>query len=230
MSDIALVVIARHPEKGKVKTRLARSIGDEATLHLYRAFLTDLARRFTNWNTCDLHWAYTPTDADFDCDLASLSAVDAGWWDSFPQQGDALGERLHHIFHTTGDRHYQRTLVIASDSPHISRAIIDQAVQALDNADVVLGPAEDGGYYLIGMRKPHDLFTGIPMSTSVVLQMTIEKALSQRLSVHLLESLFDVDELPDLQRLSQLLEEVPELAPATSACLTRLNITRGEFV
>ena len=98
-------------------------------------------------------------------------------------------------------------------------AIIDRARAALDEADVVLGPAEDGGYYLIAMCRPYDVFTGIPMSTSAVMRMTIELAESQGLTVHLLEPLLDIDELPDLLRLAQMLEADCSLAPATAAHL-----------
>jgi rSAM/selenodomain-associated transferase 1 len=222
MSDTALVIMARYPEQGKVKTRLAHSLGDEATLNLYQAFLADLARRFANWS-CDLHWAYTPANSEFAtlATILALSYTSSG--QCFPQQGHDLGERLHHVFRTTQVRHYPYTIVISSDSPHISRATIMQARQALETVDVVLGPAEDGGYYLVAMREPHDVFSGIPMSTEVVLQMTIAKAQSQGLSVHLLEPLFDVDELPELLRLAQLLQRNSSLAPATAAQLAYLT-------
>src|SRR5205085_3096355 len=119
-----------------------------------------------------------------------------------PQQGPELGARLHQVFRWTCTQGFERTIVIGSDSPHISHEIIVNAQAALDKADVVLGPADDGGYYLIAMRKPYDVFSGIPMSTAVVTTMTIAAAQRQGLTVHLLESLFDVDELPDLLRLA----------------------------
>ena len=142
---------------------------------------------------------------------------------AFPQQGIGLGARLHHVFRWTCDREYQRTIVIASDSPHIGLKIIAQARNALDKADVVLGPADDGGYYLIAMRRPYDVFRDIPMSTSMVAQMTIELAESQGLKVYTLENLFDVDELPDLLRLAKLLEADSSLAPATATCLATIK-------
>jgi rSAM/selenodomain-associated transferase 1 len=222
MSDTALVIMARYPEKGKIKTRLARSIGDDATLHLYQAFLCDLARRFANW-TCDLHWAYTPTEYDFAAFVATLVPEHAERMSVFPQQGPDLGPRLHQVFHTLWMRQFHGTIVIGSDSPQISRATILQAQHALETVDVVLGPAEDGGYYLIAMHEPHDVFSGIPMSTEVVLKMTIEKAEKQKLSVHLLEPLFDVDEQPDLLRLAELLQKDSTLAPYTATCLAGIK-------
>lgn len=224
MSDTALVVMARYPEAGKTKTRLARTIGHDETVRLYRAFLTDLAQRFAG-QSCDLHWAYTPAEVDYHAFVATLAPAFAQHMRCFPQQGADLGARLLNAFKWTYERQFERTIVTGSDSPQISLAIIAHAREALDEADVVLGPALDGGYYLIAMCKPYDVFSSIPMSTSVVLQRTIELAERQGLSVRLLEPLFDIDELPDLLRLAQLLEADRTLAPVTAAYLaTRRNI------
>jgi uncharacterized protein len=218
MSDTALAIVARYPEAGRTKTRLARAIGNEEAAELYRSFLTDLARRFAG-ATLDLHWAFTPPEVDYQTFAATLAPSLAQYMACFPQQGDDFGTRLHNVFKWTAARRYPSTVLIGSDSPHISREIVAKAREALGEADVVLGPAEDGGYYLLAMREPYDVFSGIPMSTSVVLQMTIEMAERQGLSVRLLEPLFDVDELPDLQRLAQVLEADPALAPVTAAHL-----------
>src|SRR5207247_4814331 len=85
------------------------------------------------------------------------------------------------------------------------------------------GPGDDGEYYSISMRRPYDVFRDIPMSTSMVAQMTIKLAESQGLKVNTLENLFDIDELPDLLRLAQLLEVDSSLAPATAACLATIK-------
>lgn len=224
MAKTALVVMARNPEEGKVKTRLAAAIGTSQTLHLYKAFLGDLAQRFTDWQeeTYTVCWAYTPSEADFAHSLTTLvpSATSSRY---FAQCGPDFGSSLHHAFHTTTAFGFQQTILIGSDAPQLGREAVTQAYQALDQADVVLGPAEDGGYYLIAMRKPYDLFSGIPMSTSLVLPMTIERAYSLGLSVHLLEPLFDVDEFPELLRLKALLAVQPELAPLSAAVIGSLS-------
>ncbi|MBV9230489.1 MAG: TIGR04282 family arsenosugar biosynthesis glycosyltransferase [Chloroflexi bacterium] len=222
MPDTALVVMARYPEVGKTKTRLARTIGDTAVVELYRAFLADLAQRFAG-QCCALHWAYTPAEVDYQAFTATLAPAHAQQMWSFPQQGPDLGVRLHHVFQWTYAQGFQRTIVIGSDSPQISRETVASARDALDEADVVLGPSDDGGYYLIAMRKPYDVFSGIPMSTDVVTQMTIEAARRQGLTVHLLETLFDVDELPDLQRLAHLLAADSTLAPITAAHMVTMK-------
>ncbi len=220
MPDTALVIMARYPQAGTTKTRLARSIGDEATTLLYKAFLTDLARKFTG-SIADFYWAYSPSEVNYADFIASLAPSLARHMHYFPQQGASLGERLLHAFQCMYESGYKRTIVIGSDSPHIRRDIVAEARKTLDGADVVLGPAADGGYYLIAMRQPYDVFRGIPMSTSRVAQMTIELARSQDLKVSTLETLFDVDELPDLVRLEQLLQADSSLAPATAALLSR---------
>lgn len=220
--DTALVVMARTPRLGEVKTRLAASLGPAATLQLYLAFLADLARRFALESDCALHWAYTPVESDFAAELAQLiPGVCAGT--CFPQRGFNLASRLYEVFRETTTRAFAKTIVIGSDTPQVSSALISQARLALDEHDVVLGPAEDGGYYLIALREPHDLFTGIPMSTDQVLQMTVSRAHTLSLSVYLLHTLFDVDEQPDFLRLARLLQADPGLAPATAACILQTS-------
>jgi rSAM/selenodomain-associated transferase 1 len=225
MPDTALIVMARYPQVGTTKTRLARTIGNEEAVRLYRAFLTDFAQKFAG-QTFNLHWAYTPAEVDYMSFIATLAPSHAQHIHAFPQQGRDLGARLHHVFRWTHDRGYQRTIVIGSDSPQISLKTVELAQKALDMVDVVLGPADDGGYYLIAMSRPYDMFRDIPMSTSVVAQKTIELAQSQGLKVHILENLFDIDEWPDLVRLAQLLEKDSSLAPETAAYLATLK----EFV
>lgn len=226
-SDTALIIMARYPQRGTIKTRLASAIGEDATIELYRAFLTDLALKFAaahnQRSQYDLHWCYTPADIDFGALLSTLTPTLSASMRFFPQQGEGLGERLHHAFRAACRQGYRKTIVIGSDSPHIHLAVIAQARASLDHADVVLGPADDGGYYLIAMREPRDVFTGIPMSTSQVLQMTIELARQQKLSVSTLERLFDIDELPDLLRLTELLQADYSLAPITAAHLATMK-------
>lgn len=222
MSDVALVVMARYPQPGTTKTRLARSLGDAETHRLYQAFLTDLAGHFAGPDFA-LHWAYTPADVDYAAFVRELVPDLAGYTHSFPQQGADFGARLLHAFQWTQRQGYAAAIVIGSDSPHITRALVCQAQAALQEADVVLGPADDGGYYLIAMREPYDVFTNIPMSTSVVTALTVARARELGLAVKLIDPLFDVDEYADLLRLAELLRVDHALAPATSAVITSLR-------
>ncbi len=223
MADTALVIMARYPHNGTTKTRLARGLGSEETVQLYRAFLTDLAQRFAGQPAYDLHWAYTPADVDYAAFMAELAPTMASCMQFFPQEGAGLGERLHNAFRWTYAHGYERTVLIGSDAPQIGRDTIAEARNALAKADVVLGPAEDGGYYLIAMRQPHDVFRDIPMSTGAVLRMTIELAQRRGLEVNIQETLFDIDELPDLARLAQLLRTNASLAPATAIHLATIK-------
>ncbi|HEY7418811.1 MAG TPA: TIGR04282 family arsenosugar biosynthesis glycosyltransferase [Ktedonobacteraceae bacterium] len=226
MSETALIVMARYPQAGKTKTRLARTIGDAPVVELYRAFLTDLAHRFAG-PEYRLHWAHTPAEIDYQAFVETLAPEQAQYMCCFAQEGADFGARLHHAFQSVYKQGFQRIILISSDSPHISKSMIAQANNALDEADVVLGPVDDGGYYLIAMREPHDVFSGIPMSTEVVCQMTIEAAQKQGLTVRLIESSFDVDEWPDLQRLARLLAQDSSQAPSTA---TYLSTMRSLFV
>jgi rSAM/selenodomain-associated transferase 1 len=228
MHETAVVVMARYPRKGQTKTRLARSIGEETTVQLYRAFLADIAHHLAG-SAIDLYWTYTPSDVDYDALIAELSPALARYTRSFPQQGADFGARLHHAFIWAANKGYKKIIIIGSDSPHIRREMITQAQDALDVADVALGPADDGGYYLLAMRRSHDVFSGIPMSTSVVADMTIAAARSLGLTTRLIEPLFDVDELPDLLRLAHILREDAARAPHTAAVLATINMEREQL-
>lgn len=219
----ALVIMARYPLPGQTKTRLASTLGAEKTARLYHAFLTDLAQRLAGQPAYALHWAYTPAEVAYDHFVTMLNPRHAHSMTCFPQVGQLFATRLLYAFQWTAAHHFQRTVLIGSDTPHLAREVIDSALTALDHAQVVLGPADDGGYYLIAMRQPYDVFSGIPMSTNVVLDMTIAAAHRQGLRVHLLPTLFDIDEEADLQRLSSLLDHNSSLAPATAAYLNSLR-------
>lgn len=205
----ALVIMARYPVAGAVKTRLARAIGAEPACQLYQAFLRDLDARFARGRRT-LVWAFHPPESNFPPLVTpGIRCV--------PQRGADLGARMHHCFRLLSQEGCQRVLIIGADAPHLQEGWLDEAEAALGNADVVLGPTEDGGYYLVGMREPHDVFTGIQMGTPCVLADTLARAETLRLRVHLLPQTFDVDEVADLVRLRQVL--------TTDGCAVRLRHT-----
>ncbi|MBI4514478.1 MAG: TIGR04282 family arsenosugar biosynthesis glycosyltransferase [Deltaproteobacteria bacterium] len=206
----ALVVMARYPEIGRVKTRLARAIGDDRAHALYRAFLRDIEARFAGQRRT-LVWAFHPPQSDF--------AAVVGRGRCLPQVGGDLGERLHNCFRSLCREGFDCALIIGGDAPHVREAWLDEAEHALARAEVVLGPSADGGYYLIGMRQPHDLFSGIEMSTPRVLAETLAKAQTAGLRVHLLPESFDVDEESDVARLRALLVHDGSQLPCTAALL-----------
>src|SRR5712672_512192 len=126
MPDTALVIMARYPRAGTTKTRLARSIGDEETVLLYKAFLTDLAQKFTG-QLADLHLAYTPPEVNYANFMATLAPSYVQPMRCFPQQGTDLGDRLLHAFQWMYESGYERTIVVGSDSPQIRRDIVASA-------------------------------------------------------------------------------------------------------
>jgi glycosyltransferase A (GT-A) superfamily protein (DUF2064 family) len=128
---------------------------------------------------------------------------------------------MHAAFRRVLARPGARCVLIGSDMPQLSVELVGEAFAELDRVDLVLGPAEDGGYYLIAMREPHDVFSGITWSQPSVLAETLTRASALDLRVHLLASGFDIDELRDLERLRELLAEPAARAamPWTSAVL-----------
>lgn len=214
----ALAVMARYPVAGEVKTRLARTIGAAAACDLYRAFLQDIQQRFSGGGRT-LVWAYHPPERDF----ASLFPAGTR---CIPQLGSDLSARMHHCFCTLAAEGFSHVIMIGADVPHVRDEWLDAAEAALAHADIALGPSDDGGYYLIAMAAPHDVFTGIQMSTDRVLKDTLGRAAALGLRVELLPPTFDVDEPQDLERLRGVLaEQEAEPLPHTQAVLERLGQT-----
>jgi rSAM/selenodomain-associated transferase 1 len=209
-----LVLFARNPEPGAVKTRLAATLGAAEAAALYRAFLRDLALRFRG-GRITVRWSIAPPVGGFAGELG----LDGR--DCFAQEGEDLGARMHAAFRRVLARPGARCVLIGSDMPQLSVELVGEAFAELDRVDLVLGPAEDGGYYLIAMREPHDVFSGITWSQPSVLAETLTRASALDLRVHLLASGFDIDELRDLERLRELLAEPAARAamPWTSAVL-----------
>ncbi len=208
-----LIVVAKNPELGRVKTRLARGIGDRGAFDLYSAFISDIVSRF-GAGPHGFAIAYTPPEAVLD----AARGVRA-----FAQEGPTLNARLLAIFERQRDR-ARKTLVMSSDSPHVSPAWIARGFAALDDVDVVLGPCDDGGYWCVAMREPHDIFSGVAMSTPQVLAQTLDRVRARGLRYELLPTTFDVDELPDLERLRAAIASdsagFPAIARALGAFVT----------
>lgn len=222
-SDDALVIFAKYPEPGKVKTRLGREIGNERAAALYRAFLLDLAERFPAVGECDTYdvlWACAPGNGAL-AEIVGTEAVIS------PQRGETLADRLYLAALEARERGYRRMVVVGSDTPHLPEAHVRDGFALLGAHDTVLGPAEDGGYYLAALHlqpAPADVFRGIEMSTPNVLADTLRRARDLGLRTALLPALFDVDELADLCRLAKLPSNGMErAAPHTYSALQQLD-------
>jgi hypothetical protein len=215
VSKEVLVIMARYPEAGAVKTRLARDLGPQGTLRLYRAFIDDLAGKFGPLSR-PLIWYYLPASSPF-------SQLFSRRFPCRPQSGSSLQERMLRIFDELFGEGFNRVVVIGADVPHIPVDAVDEAFSLLDAVDVVLRPSCDGGYHLIGLAAAWDLFSRIPMSTDHVLRDTIDRAASMGLSVHCLAPSFDVDTIEDVKRLIQFLAETDDPLPRTRETLAEIG-------
>jgi len=211
---LALVVMARAPQVAEVKTRLAHDIGAESACRLYRAFLHDIDARFAAGRRT-LLWAFHPPDADFAVQAQTAARC-------MPQRGEDLGERMWNVFQVLCEEGFDRIIMIGADVPHVRDEWLDEAETQLGTADVVLGPSDDGGYYLVAMRAAHDIFGGIAMSTQRVLEETVRKAKASGLRVHLLPRSFDIDARCDLVQLRTVLKDRSAHLPETAAVLAEM--------
>jgi len=195
-AKLLLVVVAKAPVPGMVKTRLFPHFTPEEAVDLYRCFLQDRIMTISTLTDVDLALAYTPADArdvfaPFSRDGISL----------FSQKGKDLGERLNNIFLEKLAGGYDAVSIIDSDTPDLPQFTIQESFKRLlsNRADVVFGPCRDGGYYLVGMCKPHpELFDDIPWSTATVLSNTLEKAEKLGVKTGLLPWWNDLDTFEDL--------------------------------
>ena len=218
---------------GACKTRLGASIGMEAAAALYRAFLVDLAGRFTSSTglearNYDVAWAYTP-DVDFAAVLRDCGCADPLSTVGFVlQEGDGWGVRQDNLLRWGDCQGYERTVLVASDAPQLSHDVVEQAFAVLDTRDVVLARSLDGGYSLIGARGYHDLLTDVPMSSNSAGDALVARAESLGLRVGETATVFDVDEAADLELLITALMPDGATAPATWAALRSLGL-RPDF-
>jgi rSAM/selenodomain-associated transferase 1 len=211
----SLFVMAKAPRRGRAKTRMvADGLDPELVALLAEAFLLDTLRACRRVAGTQLAVCFTPREAEGDFrELApDLRLV--------PQAEGDLGARVVAAFDAAFALGADRAVVIGSDTPHLAPAALERAFRELARDGCVLGPAEDGGYYLIGLAEPRpELFRAVEWSTPRVLAQTLERARDARLAVHLLDPLHDVDSAADLARLAHLLGPDGEPCPHTSRVL-----------
>jgi hypothetical protein len=189
-----LIIFVKAPRPGHVKTRLAEAIGAGAACSAYREMVEALLRNLRGLD--DIQLRFTPDDA-----LAEISHWVHPPWTAAPQVSGDLTQKLIAAFHEAFASGAERVAIIGSDSPDISRTDIQSAWAALTDHDVVLGPTEDGGYWLIGLRAERPaLFQNIPWSSNSVLQETLARAETAALKTSLLRVLPDIDTVEDLRR------------------------------
>ena len=223
-----LLFAVRAPTAGETKTRLGNAIGMERAALLYRAFLVDLAARFTPvagaHPAYDLGWAFTPAATDYRALLCGLGYPQPGPVRFVPQEGEGWGARQANLLRWGHDQGYARTVLVASDSPHLDPAIPGLAFAALEDHDVVFGRVRDGGYYLIGLRGTHDVLSGVPMGTAAAADALVARIAALGLSAAETPPTFDVDEESDLDLLRAELAPDGAAAPATWTVLAELDL------
>ncbi len=195
---LALAVMARAPSDDSGKTRLRQTGGAERAAALRRAILLDTLESVRSVYGVHLVVIFTPetTRLEFEALVDDSEGL-------LGQRGNGLGERMEHGCSDLLARGYTGVVMIGSDLPTLPAAYVDQGIEVLRREDdpLVLGPSEDGGYYLIGLRRCHqELFHGIPWSTSSVLARTLVSARELGMAVTMLPSWYDLDSADDLDR------------------------------
>ncbi|MGH7303478.1 MAG: TIGR04282 family arsenosugar biosynthesis glycosyltransferase [Candidatus Rokuibacteriota bacterium] len=198
--------MAKAPRAGAVKTRLCPPLLAAEAAALYRCFLIDKIAAVKTLVGARPVVAYTPDEAQAEF------AVLAPDFTLVPQRGPDLGTRLHATLAGLLAAGHPGAIAVDSDTPTLPREFLQRAVDCLTEPgpDVVLGPTEDGGYYLIGMRAAHRaLFDAVPWSTSAVLEVTLRQAAAAGLQTVCMPAWFDVDTPDDLRRLQTVLDGGP---------------------
>lgn len=188
----ALIIFIKNAVAGKVKTRLAKSIGNHAALKVYKNLL-DITRSACSLVNANRYLYYSEKVEESDTWSIAL-------FEKKLQEGEDLGERMKKAFQECFENENEKVIIVGSDCPNISAEIIENAFEKLDQHDVVIGPAKDGGYYLLAMRKLHNaIFDDKQWSTEGLLKQTLKSIEDNKLKYCLLEELYDVDTIEDLK-------------------------------
>jgi len=213
-SDRALVVMAKAPRPGTVKTRLAQSLPLPAVIELYRCLLDDTVALAKSLDGVNVSIMCPASDVD---DLARATNHGVR---IVGQTGEGLAAGLTSVFAQLKEAGQGRIIAFNSDSPHLPASVLTSAFEALATCDVVVGPTHDGGYYLVGAKVSHPgLFQGDGLGTTNAFEALLARARALGLSVCLTEPFYDIDVAPDLTQLAAELRLAPDRAPRTAVWL-----------
>jgi uncharacterized protein len=191
--DNAIILFARDPILGKVKTRLSPLLDEETILQLYTCFLHDSIDKIRQLKNADLFIGVAPSNQS-----GFFTGTPGTDTRLFVQEGKELGDKMRRAIQDRFEEGYERAVIIGSDSPSLPVAYIEQAFSS--DKDMVLGPSTDGGYYLIGMRgKLAEVFDGVAWGTGMVLQETFEHIAKNDIELELLPVWYDIDSPEDLK-------------------------------
>jgi hypothetical protein len=210
-----LVIMAKAPRPGMVKTRLARSLPVSAVTGLYRCLVDDTVTLARSLDGVEVAVMCPETDVE-DLERTLGNAVPV-----VPQMGNGLAAALASVFAYFESAGYRRIVAFNSDSPHLPAPVLQAAFELLENCDIVVGPTHDGGYYLVGAKMSHPgLFSTHAMGTGNALEALLTKARGLGLSVRLTDPFYDIDEAAELSRLWEELRLAPGKAPKTAKWLS----------
>lgn len=223
-SDRVLVIMAKAPRAGAVKTRLAPSLSPEAVSAFYCCLLDDTLALARSLRDVEVAIMCPESDVNELAQLADNRAIVVS------QNGAGLAAGLISVFaHFTDGQQQRRTIAFNSDSPHLPRSVLEDAFEILSAHDVVVGPTHDGGYYLVGAKSSHPaLFTGDGMGTSSALDGLLSRARALHLSIALAPPFYDVDVVDDLTRLAEELRLAPARAPRTAQWLKEWELVAAQ--
>ncbi len=192
----SIVIFVKYPTPGLVKTRLGAQVGHRLAADLYRLFINQTFGLAQKVAPDAIYVAYEPEERRDD--FRKLLPRE---FRHFPQAGRDLGQRMLNAFNYVLSQGNHKVLILGSDSPTLPVHIVKEAFGLLDASDLVLGPAEDGGYYLIGLKQVYrEIFENIKWSSPEVLRNTLDRATHRGISYTLLPQWYDIDELKDLKR------------------------------
>src|ERR1700733_1614086 len=215
-SDCTLVVMAKAPKPGMVKTRLARNIPVEEVTELYRCFLGDTLALARSVGTAEVAIMCPASDVE------ELTRLAAGLVGVVAQSGNGLASGLTSVFAHFTVPGQQRVVAFNSDSPHLPTSVLESAFETLTGHDVGVGPTHDGGYYLVGAKAAYPTpFKSDGMGTNSALEALLARSRGLGLSVGFTEPFYDIDVEVDLTRLASELRLAPARAPRTAAWLKR---------
>lgn len=193
MSENLILIFTRNPELGKVKTRLAASIGEENALEIYKHLL-EHTRKVTLETNFDKRVLYSE-------EINTSDIWNNHLFQKKLQFGKDLGVRMYNAFKEGFDDGYKKIVIIGSDLIELESNDIKEAIKKLENNDIVIGPAQDGGYYLLGMKQiPENIFRNKAWGTNTVLKETLKDA--QNLKHYLLQEKNDIDTVEDIRDVS----------------------------
>ena len=216
MDDRCVLFFMKYPEEGQVKTRLAKDIGAVMAFELYKNFVVDV---LSVLEKIDIHFWICFYPADSRQELAKWLGEQHHY---VPQSGEDLGERMKNGFIRAFAAGYRRVIITGSDIPDLPGGFIKEAFSSLQTDDTVIGPAPDGGYYLIGFRSDTFLpeaFAGITWSTNTVFGETMNILVQSGRKIHILPEWSDVDTLDDLRKLVKRNQDTEFRNSKTIACI-----------